>query len=255
MSPAHRRVPPAAKGHWTSKLVGPTDRLFADPQPGPDETSFQVDNTSAEYYESPYYKQHEKEIQPIPALRSSPPRMQLADVLGAECGAGDRRHRKDHLSRGRRHRRGQGQHPPGSRQGDRTRGLGGGCDGPRRAAGRPRRARPSSSISAMSSTTSARPSTTTTSSTSRFAPTTGRSSRSPAITTAGDVRRQTRTTPSRPTLMAFLRNFCAAAPEASPDGGWPGAHDDDPARASTLRSTRRSSRSSGCTPTCWRAPA
>jgi hypothetical protein len=85
MSPAHRRVPPAAKGHWTSKLVGPTDRLFADPQPGPDETSFQVDNTSAEYYESPYYKQHEKEVQPIPPLRSSPPRMQLADVLGAEA--------------------------------------------------------------------------------------------------------------------------------------------------------------------------
>jgi hypothetical protein len=60
-------------------------RLFADPHPGPDETSFQVDNTSAEYYESPYYKLHREQIQPIPPPRVSPPRMDLAEVLGAEA--------------------------------------------------------------------------------------------------------------------------------------------------------------------------
>lgn len=36
------------------KLNPPPGRLFADPHPAPDETSFQVDNTSAAYYDSPY---------------------------------------------------------------------------------------------------------------------------------------------------------------------------------------------------------
>jgi kumamolisin len=57
-------------------------RLFADPQPGADETSFQVDNTSDAYYESPYYKLHREQLQPIPAPRVSPPRLELAQVLG-----------------------------------------------------------------------------------------------------------------------------------------------------------------------------
>lgn len=65
--------------------MGVQGRLFADPQPGPDETSFQVDNTSAEYYKSPYYALHKKQIQPIPPLNSSPPRMDLAEVLGADA--------------------------------------------------------------------------------------------------------------------------------------------------------------------------
>jgi hypothetical protein len=32
-----------------AKLTGVGGRLFADPQPSPDETSFQVDNTSSQY--------------------------------------------------------------------------------------------------------------------------------------------------------------------------------------------------------------
>ncbi len=59
-------------------------RLFADPQPGVDETSFQVDNTSADYYNSPYYLQHKSDVQPVPAPRTSPPRIDLAEVIGAE---------------------------------------------------------------------------------------------------------------------------------------------------------------------------
>jgi len=70
-------------GVWTRKLEGAGGRLFADPQPSPDETSFQVDNTSAEYYESPYYKAHKNELQPIPPS-SAPPRMTLEQIVGAE---------------------------------------------------------------------------------------------------------------------------------------------------------------------------
>jgi kumamolisin len=57
-------------------------RLFADPHPGADETSFQVDNTSDAYYKSPYYKLHREQLQPIPAPRVSPPRLDLTQVLG-----------------------------------------------------------------------------------------------------------------------------------------------------------------------------
>jgi hypothetical protein len=39
--------------YW--KLQTPDGRLFADPQPGADGTSFQVDNTSDAYYTSVYY--------------------------------------------------------------------------------------------------------------------------------------------------------------------------------------------------------
>jgi hypothetical protein len=66
-----------------SNLVGPEGQLFADPHPGGDEPSFQVDNTSDAYYKSPYYKAHEEQLQPIPTPRVSPPRMQLAQVIGA----------------------------------------------------------------------------------------------------------------------------------------------------------------------------
>ena len=69
-------------GHeYAARLTGSGGRLFADPQPGPDETSFQVDNTSAEYYASPYYLLHQKQLQPVPPPRVDPPRMQLSDVL------------------------------------------------------------------------------------------------------------------------------------------------------------------------------
>jgi Calcineurin-like phosphoesterase len=63
------------------KLAGAGGRLFADPEPAPDEVSFQVDNTSAAYYESTYYKLHKKDLQEIPETRTARPRVDLADVL------------------------------------------------------------------------------------------------------------------------------------------------------------------------------
>jgi calcineurin-like phosphoesterase family protein len=64
------------------KLKGIDGRLFADPQPIPDEVSFQVDNTSEQYYESPYYKRHKLDLQPVPPPRTPQPRMRLDEVLG-----------------------------------------------------------------------------------------------------------------------------------------------------------------------------
>ena len=66
------------------KLTGAGGRLFADPQPAPDEVSFQIDNTSAAYYDSVYYKLHKKDLQPVPEPRTAQPRIDLADVLQAE---------------------------------------------------------------------------------------------------------------------------------------------------------------------------
>src|SRR5262249_39586015 len=63
------------------KLSGADGRLFADPQPAPDEIAFQVDNTSAAYYDSAYYKLHKKDLQPVPEPRTAQPRVDLADVL------------------------------------------------------------------------------------------------------------------------------------------------------------------------------
>ncbi len=68
-----------------NNIVGQDGRLFAEQQPGTDPTKFQVDNTSSQYFNSPYYKQHQSQIQPIPPLRVDPPRMNLADVLGASA--------------------------------------------------------------------------------------------------------------------------------------------------------------------------
>jgi hypothetical protein len=66
------------------KLAGAGGRLFADPAPSPDEVAFQVDNTSAAYYASAYYKLHKKDLQPVPAPRVPVPRVDLADVLEPE---------------------------------------------------------------------------------------------------------------------------------------------------------------------------
>jgi kumamolisin len=67
----------------SQNLVGPEGQLFADPSPvGEDENAFQVDNTSEQYYKSPYYESHEKQLQPIPGPRVSPPHVELAKVLG-----------------------------------------------------------------------------------------------------------------------------------------------------------------------------
>jgi hypothetical protein len=74
-----------AEKHAPAPGTGAARRLFADPQPGGDETSFQVDNTSDAYYQSPYYKLHREQLQPIPSPRVSPPRLDLAEVLGADA--------------------------------------------------------------------------------------------------------------------------------------------------------------------------
>jgi len=66
--------------YW--KLQVPGGRLFADPQPDADETSFQVDNTSAAYYESVYFKRHRDALQPIPPPREPEPRIDLTAILG-----------------------------------------------------------------------------------------------------------------------------------------------------------------------------
>jgi Calcineurin-like phosphoesterase len=68
---------------WTRNLRGPAGQLFGDPAPGPDETAFQVDNTSEEYYDSPYYKQHENDVEAVPMGPPAQP-LDLQDVLGAD---------------------------------------------------------------------------------------------------------------------------------------------------------------------------
>jgi hypothetical protein len=69
----------------TQNLTGPGGRLFAEPQPGQDEATFRVDNTSAAYYNSPYYKLHKNQVQPIPPPRKNAPmQLNLADFIGPE---------------------------------------------------------------------------------------------------------------------------------------------------------------------------
>ncbi len=63
-------------------LIGKDNRLFAEVDPGRDPTTFQVDNTSQQYYNSPYFLQHKDQIQPIPKLNIDPPCMNLGEVLG-----------------------------------------------------------------------------------------------------------------------------------------------------------------------------
>jgi hypothetical protein len=65
--------------------LGSQNRLFAEPTPGPDPTSFQVDNTSSQYYESAYFLAHSKQVQSIPQPRTQPPRLDLADVIATEA--------------------------------------------------------------------------------------------------------------------------------------------------------------------------
>ena len=165
------------------KLSVTTKRLFADPEPAPDETSFQVDNTSAAYYESPYYKLHKDDLQPVPPPRVPDPRVDLTEVLGADFLApivrakrlsfhavGDTGAAKVNL------------HTTAARAIAAEANVADAMAADVRAGGPT--GRPSSSISATSSTTSARVSTTTTSSTSPSGPMTVRSSRSPETTTA-----------------------------------------------------------------------
>lgn len=50
----------------THNLAGPHGQLYADPKPSTDEDAFQVDNTSAAYYNSVYYLANKNLVQPIP---------------------------------------------------------------------------------------------------------------------------------------------------------------------------------------------
>jgi hypothetical protein len=63
------------------RLSGEGGRLFANPQPSPDEVTFQVDNTSAAYYDSVYYTLHKNDLQPVPEPRTPEPRIDLSHVL------------------------------------------------------------------------------------------------------------------------------------------------------------------------------
>jgi 3',5'-cyclic AMP phosphodiesterase CpdA len=75
------------QNEFVAKLRGAQGRLFADPAPTPDETSFQVDNTSVQYYDSPYYLLHRNDLQAVPKPSSPEPRLDLADVLPAQAVA------------------------------------------------------------------------------------------------------------------------------------------------------------------------
>jgi len=68
---------------WTRNLRGPGGQLFGDPTPGPDETAFQVDNTSTVYYDSPYYTQHENDVEAVPMGPPKAP-LNLQDIVGAD---------------------------------------------------------------------------------------------------------------------------------------------------------------------------
>jgi Calcineurin-like phosphoesterase len=68
-----------------ANIVGPGGQLYADPTPSPDESAFQIDNTSEAYYNSPYYKLHKNQVQPIPPRRlGAPPYLKLGDFIPQE---------------------------------------------------------------------------------------------------------------------------------------------------------------------------
>ncbi len=64
------------------KTAVPTTRLFGEKIYSPDETVFQIDNTSKGYYNSPYYKLHKNNLQPFPSGGSAV--MKLADIIGQQ---------------------------------------------------------------------------------------------------------------------------------------------------------------------------
>ena len=63
-----------------ARMIAPLGRLYADPQPGPDEKKFREDNTSSAYYNSPYFLAHKNQVQPIPRRRADLP-LNLLDFL------------------------------------------------------------------------------------------------------------------------------------------------------------------------------
>jgi Calcineurin-like phosphoesterase len=67
----------------TNALVqGPNGQVYSEPAPAPDEVSFQVDNNSEEYYNSPYYEAHKNQLQPVPDPRGTDP-LKLEDFVPA----------------------------------------------------------------------------------------------------------------------------------------------------------------------------
>jgi hypothetical protein len=64
----------------TKRLSGPGGRLYAEPQPSPDETGFRQDNNSANYYNSPYFLVHQKQVQAIPPRQGNMP-LNLSDFI------------------------------------------------------------------------------------------------------------------------------------------------------------------------------
>jgi hypothetical protein len=73
----------------TKNMVGPTGQLYGELVPGKDETQFQQDNTSSQYYNSPYFTIHKNQIQPIPPPRAGVPlQISLIDFVDAAVMAG-----------------------------------------------------------------------------------------------------------------------------------------------------------------------
>ena len=194
-------------GHVSGNATGPhlfadPQRLFADPDPGPDETSFHEPNLEERYYTTGYYFCHQKEIQPFPPPAPNPPRIDFAQILGPNllgpilaAGAitfhavGDTGASGTSLI------------DPEARVVDAMAAdLKAGKNVP--AFG---------FTSAMSSTTSVRASTTTTSSTSPSGPMTDRSSPSPATTTAPSMAPTSTSRSLRPS-----RRSCATSAPTRP---------------------------------------
>ncbi len=64
-----------------SNLIGKDGRLFGEVTPGADPTKFQIDNTSQEYFNSPYYLLHKDQVQPIPKPTGKQLYMNLSDIM------------------------------------------------------------------------------------------------------------------------------------------------------------------------------
>jgi len=72
-----------------ANIVGPGGQLYADPKPSPDENAFQVNNTSSDYYNSPYYELHKNQVQPIPPRRlGALPFLKLTDLIPPDLASG-----------------------------------------------------------------------------------------------------------------------------------------------------------------------
>jgi calcineurin-like phosphoesterase family protein len=65
-------------------MTGPGGQLYADPRPSPDETTFQVNNTSAAYYNSSYYLLHKSQVQQIPPRRMNAAPLNLSDFVSSD---------------------------------------------------------------------------------------------------------------------------------------------------------------------------